>query len=483
MQKLICGLFGVAVFFSTQVQAEAPLVQAVVDKQRVIKHWTKERRQQAIPRDLYLDKQGNGYIRGANGKMLAYGQAAESPRRGKPADDSQPPVISNPSPSNGAALSGASQNFSVQVTDNVGVQAVTIEFEAPAGSGSYTTFSANNTSGDTWSVSLNFNVSGDYNWRAIARDTAKKGGNSATSPWWGVNVDINGSGGGGNPGGGEGDLVTNSPWPDGGPIQTAAGRLFYEMPTSKNKRRWAGYVCSGTVIDDLLTGRTVIVTAAHCVYDDANKAFARNVLFIPNQAQTSGNGTDSNCDNDPLGCWVASFGVVESNWTSRTFPNNIPWDYAYYVVYDENHQGPGTSDIEAATGVFQLNFNAPQVGASGADSADVSYTRGMGYSYSDDPNFMYCAENMTEFDSANWWLGNCGLSGGSSGGPWIQPNVSALEVMSVNSWGYSDGSPGMAGPKLSGTTAQCLFDVAVATATTDTSDGNAGVVVSPSDCP
>ena len=70
-------------------------------------------------------------------------------------------------------------------------------------------------------------------------------------------------------------------------MQTAAGRLFYEMPSNPRRKRWGGYVCSGTVVSDGATGRSVILTASHCVYDDANKAFARNVLFIPNQAGTN----------------------------------------------------------------------------------------------------------------------------------------------------------------------------------------------------
>ena len=49
------------------------------------------------------------------------------------------------------------------------------------------------------------------------------------------------------------------------------------------------------------------------------------------------------------------------------------------------------------------------------------YTTALGYSYSEDPNFMYCAEDMQQLDQANWWLGSCGLSGGSSGGAWMQP--------------------------------------------------------------
>ena len=136
------------------------------------------------------------------------------------------------------------------------------------------------------------------------------------------------------------------------------------------------------------------------MYDDANSSFARNVLFIPDQAGTTGSGTDSNCSNDPIGCWVAAYGVVDVNWTTSTFPDNIPWDYGFYVVDDDpSSHSPGlntSSDtLDVATSQFTIDFSAPSVddGIAGATSPD--FTHGMGYSYSDDPNFMYCAEDMT----------------------------------------------------------------------------------------
>jgi hypothetical protein len=273
-------------------------------------------------------------------------------------------------------------------------------------------------------------------------------------------------------------------------VQSAAGRIYFEMPSNPNWRRWVGYVCSGTVATDDTGGRSVIITAAHCVYDDANKAFARNVLFIPDQDGTSGSGTDLNCANDPYGCWVPSFGVVDANWTSRTFPDNIPWDYAYYVVPDEGaHSGTGTSSesLDGIVGSLPVSFVAPQVddGVPGAESPD--FTHALGYSYSDDPNFMFCAEDMTTERAANWWLPSCDLSGGSSGGPWVQPmnlTSGAGPIISVNSWGYTT-SPGMAGPFLDRTSAQCLLGWAVVVdfAAIPATEGEAGLAVDPGDCP
>ncbi len=115
------------------------------------------------------------------------------------------------------------------------------------------------------------------------------------------------------------------------------------------------------------------------------------------------------------------------------------------------HDGTGTEEsLEDAAGTLSIDF---------AQSLTFGLTHALGYSYDDDPNFMYCADDMTTEGTVNWWLANCGLSGGSSGGPWVEPmNVGTGDgpVISVNSWGYV-GAPGMAGPKLHGTSAECIY--------------------------
>ena len=132
------------------------------------------------------------------------------------------------------------------------------------------------------------------------------------------------------------------------------------------------------------------------------------------------------------------------------------------------------------TGSLAVDFNTPffDDGTPGAGSQDFTY--GLGYSYSDDPNFMYCADDMTTYANDNWWIAICGLSGGSSGGPWTQASDGNGAVISVNSWGFSDGSPGMAGPILSGTSAECLYSIAKTEAFSaiPSADGDQGVVVS-----
>ncbi len=264
----------------------------------------------------------------------------------------------------------------------------------------------------------------------------------------------------GKPGGSN---VSDADWPYGGAVQWAAGRLLYAMddPATPSVEH---YVCSGTVVTDGVGGRSIVLTAAHCVYDDVVKAFATNVIFIPNQDGSS-SGTDYNCLNDPIGCWAADHGVVDINWTTRVFPDNIPWDYAYYVMSDSgSHQGAGSGGaLDVAAGSLPLSFTPPALN-------QVAFA--LGYSYSADPNFRYCSERLGTYGSDNYWLGSCRLSGGSSGGPWIQPmdtSTGSGPVFSVNSWGFQ-GQPGMAGPKLAGTSASAVFALAKTTDLT-TSDG------------
>ena len=474
---LASGLVGAAAHADTE---QASKRKAVID------YWTPARRAAAQPRDLVIDVRGLGYLRRADGTLQPHGhgiaaQSTAAPRAkpGGGGDDTTAPIISGMDP-DGITI-GSAYTFSAIVTDNVGLKSV--KFVIAKDGGLPQSFTPSSAGGDTYSISLSGFSDGGWSWTVEAKDSARGGGNLATST---AAFAVDTSGGGGGGGGGGVDVVTNAEWTAGGDIQTAAGRIFFEMPSNPRRKRWAGYVCSGTVITDGATGRSVILTAAHCTYDDANKAFARNVLFIPDQAGTSGSGTDSNCDNDPLGCWVTDFGVVDVNWTTRTFPDNVAWDYAFYVVDDDpaSHQGPGGDVLDAAAASMSVQYTAPSADDPANDGMGApDYTHGMGYSYSDDPNFMYCAEDMENMDAANWWLPNCGLSGGSSGGPWIQPlNVSngSGPVISVNSWGYTT-SPGMAGPKLSGTSAECIFNAAVSSAfRPDAADGDAGYDVT---CP
>jgi hypothetical protein len=222
-----------------------------------------------------------------------------------------------------------------------------------------------------------------------------------------------------------------------------------------------------------------VLTAAHCIYDDLAKEFALSAVFIPNQDDGGSDRTDWDCGNDPHGCWILDHGVVDVNWASRTFPDNIPWDYGYYVVSDFSSHSTtdlvsvGDGALDGTVGDMVQSFQVPAVG----DEAHA-----LGYSYDVDPEFMYCKEPLSTEGSDNYWLGRCDMAGGSSGGPWVQTmneNTGDGPVFSVNSWGYTFQS-GMAGPKLHATSAPTLFDYARVSDLTTT---DRGFVVSPGSPP
>ncbi|MEP6388975.1 MAG: hypothetical protein ABJ056_03530 [Halioglobus sp.] len=268
-----------------------------------------------------------------------------------------------------------------------------------------------------------------------------------------------GGGGGGKPGGGDTggtgfENVKNAQWANGGTVQTAAGRIFFIMGG-------LGYVCSGTLIDDgeTTSDRSIILTAAHCVYDDVADAFAEAAIFIPNQAATTGSGTDTDCSNDPAGCWVADFGAVSSGWDAEVFPANIPSDYGYYAL---GTNGDTSNRFTEAGRNVAMDSDITPMEVSFDGAAIDTYTRALGYSYSDDPNFMFCGEPVDSSSYDGYLLPNCGMSGGASGGPWSQSdlvNLGTGPIISVNSYGPSRGKKYMGGPRLDNTTAECLFDL------------------------
>ena len=263
--------------------------------------------------------------------------------------------------------------------------------------------------------------------------------------------------------------IENLPWEFGGVLQKTVGRILFEMSNQY-------FICSGTVVTDNTTGRSIILTAAHCIYDDRNKAFATNVLFIPNQDQTTGRETDFDCQNDPVGCWVPKFGVVDEEWANKIFPNNIPWDYGFYVVGDFSHNRSSVGDrsprpLDEIVGSLPIDFLPPYVEDGDAGPTSLDYTFGVGYPADYDPDLRYCADDMQTFKIAErsylygqFWLEACGLTGGASGGPWIQPldtTTGTGKIISVNSFGsilYS----GMGGPRLDQRIAECLFNNAQA---------------------
>jgi hypothetical protein len=245
------------------------------------------------------------------------------------------------------------------------------------------------------------------------------------------------------PGGGG---VTGASWNKGGAILKGSGKVYFVMGSS-------AYVCSGSVATDSRSGESLVLTAAHCAYDEVARAFATNWLFIP-EFDTNPTFT---CGNTTYGCWTAEALVVHRGYADAGGFNTqaTVHDFAFAVVGAGGKSG-GTQ-LDQTVGAFPISF-------SGTSAGNKLYAFGYpaaGRYHGND--LVYCAGNIFT-DS---WNGNltwgmpCNMTGGSSGGPWLNgfsETTGSGTLSSLNSYGYS-GVKNMYGPKFNSNT-QAVYNAA-----------------------
>jgi hypothetical protein len=85
-------------------------------------------------------------------------------------------------------------------------------------------------------------------------------------------------------------LVKESAWEKTGQVQSATGRIYYYSPGSD-----ADYACTGTAIRDNKSGRSIVLTAAHCVWDDIDesKCHSRRVGILRSDINFSHRHSDA----------------------------------------------------------------------------------------------------------------------------------------------------------------------------------------------
>lgn len=254
---------------------------------------------------------------------------------------------------------------------------------------------------------------------------------------------------------GGGSTVLGAAWNGGGLVQQSTGKVLFSMGTSY-------YVCSASVVADAKSTRSIILTAAHCAYDETGNKFAQNWMFIPDYDSQPVNLTTSGsfCDDTKYGCWTASALVVHNGYASAPSFNDqaVLYDFAFAVVgigghddtqLDAKVDGQGISFASGSLGQDTYIFGYP---ASGKYKGTVLV-------YSKGP----LGTDPLNFDKTYRVASN--MTGGSSGGPWFQPFASGTgTLMSVNSYGYT-GITAMHGPVFNGDTKD-LFDEA------ETASGN-----------
>ncbi len=295
--------------------------------------------------------------------------------------------------------------------------------------------------------------------QAVPRHFVFDPGTGRFSPSKGKPAGTPGGGGGGGGGGGdESTVVTGSSWKKGGEIDGASGKVLFAMGSSY-------YVCSATAIVDPNNNqrsveRSLILTAAHCVFDESTGLFAQNWMFIPDyddsQAPLTTNG--SFCGGTLYGCWTASEMAVHTGYTTAGGFNStaVKYDFGIVAVGDGGH---GNTLLELTVTPQEKLFSTV---ATGDDTYAFGYPAQKKWKGND---LIYC-RGQVDTDpiqaDATYRLNECKLNGGSSGGPWLASFTGSSGsgiVISLNSYGYN-GINAMHGPILNSHT-QAVYDAAL----------------------
>jgi V8-like Glu-specific endopeptidase len=220
----------------------------------------------------------------------------------------------------------------------------------------------------------------------------------------------------------------------------AVGKLFFTEPGVGD------FQCSASIIK-----KRVIVTAAHCLFDPTAKAFFDNWVFIP--AYDGGLSNLAGAETgpqDPFGSWDWQFVIVSATWnnTGGALPNN--GDFGLIVLQDQSFSGGAPVNVKSKVGA---SFTAV------TNNLVDTHVTILGYPC----NFNSCnimqRNDSSDHRSGSTAAGNnafeygSDMTGGSSGGPWVQNfgdplsaapsgsrNLKRNGVVGVTSYGYTDTS-------------------------------------------
>lgn len=227
-------------------------------------------------------------------------------------------------------------------------------------------------------------------------------------------------------------------------LHKAVGRLLFV----RNDKE---YFCTGTLVESA-SDRYLISTAAHCVYDRSSDSFGKKFLFIPGQDDGGTDGSDRACGNDMRGCYYPKWGVISEEYETSSSGNRFNFDYAFLVV-------PRMAPLG---GLDNTDTNMMQLGISFREMEYEENAFVFGYPKDRDPDFMF-SHGRLERDTMGYYIDCSLIRGGSSGGPWAQPDPARgnqIVVSSVISWIWENNSPGVGGPPFHTGGAECVYNFA-----------------------
>ena len=250
-----------------------------------------------------------------------------------------------------------------------------------------------------------------------------------------------------------GGNVTGASWTGAGDILKGTGRVLFTLGGGD-------YICSGSVVAESNTGRSIVLTAGHCASENDGSTKATNWMFIPS-FDTAPSYT---CANTQYGCWVADAIYGDTAFLNAGGFNNqaVQHDWAFAVVSTGGKTAGSTLQLDAAVGVrFPIAFSG--VSAGNTLSA-FGYPAAGRYKGKD---LVFCRGPIGQDPSTSntTWSMPCNMTGGSSGGPWVSTTSTTTyddavtTLRSLNSYGYS-GVSNMYGPKFN-SNAQAVYNAAV----------------------
>jgi V8-like Glu-specific endopeptidase len=206
------------------------------------------------------------------------------------------------------------------------------------------------------------------------------------------------------------------PWTGGGAVVRTSGKVFFTEDG-------LDYVCSGSVVP--AANKSTVTTAGHCV-NEGPGAYVTNFAFVP--AYNNGSA--------PYGVWSAKALATTTQWRSS---GDINYDVGFAVVGQVN--GRYLSDV---VGSQSIGFNQPR----GHLLYAFGYPQAAPY---DGSRLDYCAGTAGNdtIGGTNDQRLACNMTGGSSGGPWLDQFSTSTGTgvqVSVNSFGYNIDKNAMYGP-------------------------------------
>ena len=250
-------------------------------------------------------------------------------------------------------------------------------------------------------------------------------------------------------GGGDGGNTTGSSWNGGGDMLRGSGKVWFTLDG-------ADYICSGSVVKEAKAAQSIVLTAGHCVVEN-DGTFATNLVFIP----AFDSKPTYTCSSTTYGCWVADALYADKAFaTAGGFTDTaVQHDWGFAVVSGGGFSGSAQLDGTVGGG-YPIQYNRD---VTGQTLSAFGYPAARKYKGSD---LVYCrgVVGTDPGTGGETWSMPCGMTGGSSGGPWVETTDTAsysyatTRLSSLNSYGYS-GVSNMYGPKFNDSTA-AVFNAA-----------------------